>query len=70
MTLQGLSSTARRCKFPLTYTYLAGLDFDRRLWTTYAHNIISLIMRGATNPLLANDVRRNFDSVLSDLGEK
>lgn len=63
-----LSDTARRTKFPLTYTYVAGLLFDRPEWAAYTLGMTEIVRQGSAGELLQGDVRRHFDRVLLKLG--
>lgn len=68
MITQELSDTARRSKFPLAYTYLAGLEFKHPSWVAYALGMTQIVRTGAANALLQGDVRRHFDRCLIRLG--
>lgn len=65
--LRELSDTARRVKFPLAFTYLAGLQFDQPTWVAYALGMTQIVRQDSASGLLAGDVRRHFDQVLTKL---
>lgn len=67
MTQQGLSDVARRSKFPLAYTYLAGMEFGHPEWCAYAMGMSTLVRQNMHTPLLKDDVRLVFDRALTTL---
>lgn len=65
---ESLSDMARRSKFPLAYTWLAGDTFDHPEWSAYATGMTQLVRQNMYGGHLKYDVRRHFDQVLLKLG--